>query len=114
MYDPLIHCSAIRRLAKASKGCTRRQESRYAGRRVGSGDGPRERCPPRAHGAGRLQHYCSAIADDEFQFLVTADARLGTFAHYAEQALVVFKDGLIEQVANGLDQLLGGGVRTSG
>ncbi|MFI2039959.1 hypothetical protein ACH470_35780 [Streptomyces bottropensis] len=30
----------------------------------------------------------SAIADDEFQFLVTADARLGTFAHYAEQTLV--------------------------
>ncbi|WP_060902742.1 DNA translocase FtsK [Streptomyces europaeiscabiei] len=28
----------------------------------------------------------SAIADDEFQFLVTADARLGTFAHYAAYA----------------------------
>ncbi|WP_327745704.1 DUF2716 domain-containing protein [Streptomyces europaeiscabiei] len=56
----------------------------------------------------------SAIADDEFQFLVTADARLGTFAHYAEQALVVFGDDLIEEVANDLDQLLGDGVWTFG
>ncbi|MFM9589135.1 hypothetical protein ACKI1J_12570 [Streptomyces scabiei] len=56
----------------------------------------------------------SALADDEFQFLVTADARLGTFAHYAEQALAVFRDDLIEQVAHDLDQLLGDGVWTFG
>jgi hypothetical protein len=50
-----------------------------------------------------------AIADDEFQFLTTADARLGTFAHYAEQTLVVFGYDLLEQVAEALDSLLGGG-----
>jgi hypothetical protein len=50
--------------------------------------------------------------DDEFQFLTTADARLGTFAHYAEQTLVVFGYDLIEQVAEDLDSLLGGGTWT--
>jgi len=56
----------------------------------------------------------SAIADDEFQFLATADARLGTFAHYAEQTLVVFGDDLIDQVAGDLDHLLGGDAWTFG
>ena len=65
--------------------------------------------PHRVGGPGQPPWPGSAIADDEFQFLVTADARLGTFAHYAEQALVVFGDDLIEQVANDLDHLLGGG-----
>ncbi|MEV5572315.1 DUF2716 domain-containing protein [Spirillospora sp. NPDC052269] len=55
-----------------------------------------------------------AIADGEFHFLTTADARLGTFAHYAEQTLVVFGDDLIEQVAGHLDHLLGGGAWTFG
>lgn len=56
----------------------------------------------------------NAIAHDEFQFLTTADARIGTFAHYAEQALIVFGDDLIEQVADDLDHLLGGGAWTFG
>lgn len=51
----------------------------------------------------------SAIAHDEFQFLTTADARLGTFGHYAEQTLVVFGDDLVEQVAHDLDRTLGSG-----
>ncbi|MGH3630593.1 MAG: DUF2716 domain-containing protein, partial [Sciscionella sp.] len=54
----------------------------------------------------------SAIADDEFQFLTTADARLGTFAHYAEQTLVVFGADLVEHVADDLDKLFSGGART--
>jgi hypothetical protein len=56
----------------------------------------------------------SAIADDEFQFLTTADARLGTFCHYKEQTLVVYGDDLVAQVANDLDRLLGGGAWTFG
>lgn len=40
---------------------------------------------------------------------ITADARLGTFAHYAEQTLVVFGEDLGEDVADDLDNLLGGG-----
>lgn len=70
--------------------------------------------PHRVGGPGQPPWPGSAIADDEFQFLLTADARLGTFAHYAEQALLVFGDDLIEQVANDLDQLLGDGVWTFG
>ncbi|MBR7827916.1 DUF2716 domain-containing protein [Actinospica sp. MGRD01-02] len=53
-----------------------------------------------------------ALADDEYQFLTTSDARLGTFAHYTEQTLVVFGYDLIEQVTEDLDDLLGGGTWT--
>ncbi|SEE61557.1 DUF2716 domain-containing protein [Streptomyces sp. TLI_105] len=70
--------------------------------------------PHRVGGPGQPPWPGSAIADDEFQFLATADARLGTFAHYAEQALVVFGDDLIEQVADDLDHLLGDGAWTFG
>lgn len=35
---------------------------------------------------------------------ITADARLGTFAHYAEQTLVVLGEDLVEDVADGLGQ----------
>lgn len=70
--------------------------------------------PHRVGGPGQPPWPGGAIADDEFQFLATADARLGTFAHYAEQTLVVFGEDLIEQVANDLDHLLGGGVWTFG
>lgn len=68
--------------------------------------------PHRVGGPGQPPWPGGAIADDEFQFLATADARLGTFAHYAEQTLVVFGADLIEQVADDLDHLLGGGVWT--
>ncbi|MEU7069984.1 DUF2716 domain-containing protein [Streptomyces narbonensis] len=70
--------------------------------------------PHRVGGPGQPPWPGSAVADDEFQFLATADARLGTFAHYAEQALVVFGDNLIEQVADDLDHLLGDGAWTFG
>lgn len=68
--------------------------------------------PHRVGGPGQPPWPGSAIADDEFQFLATADARLGTFSHYAEQALIVFGHDLIEQVADDLDHLLGGGAWT--
>jgi len=68
--------------------------------------------PHRIGGPGQPPWPGGAIADDEFQFLATADARLGTFAHYAEQALIVFGDDLIEQVADDLDHLLGGNAWT--
>lgn len=70
--------------------------------------------PLRVGGPGQPPWPGSAIADDEFQFLATADARLGTFAHYTEQTLVVFGDDLIVQVADDLDRLLGGGAWTFG
>ncbi|WP_042444989.1 DUF2716 domain-containing protein [Streptacidiphilus jiangxiensis] len=70
--------------------------------------------PHRVGGPGQPHWPGSAIADGEFQFLATADARLGTFAHYAEQVLVVFGDDLVEQVANDLDHLFGGGVWSFG
>ncbi|MFG1807578.1 DUF2716 domain-containing protein [Streptomyces sp. NPDC049040] len=70
--------------------------------------------PQRVGGPGQPPWPGSAIADDEFQFLATADARLGTFAHYAEQALVVFGEDLIAQVADDLDGLLGGGAWSFG
>lgn len=65
--------------------------------------------PHRVGGPGQPGWPGSAIADDEFQFLTTADARLGTFGHYIEQTLVVFGDDLAEQVAPDLDRLLGSG-----
>lgn len=70
--------------------------------------------PHRVGGPGQPSWPGSAIADDEFQFLVTADARLGTFGHYAEQTLVVFGEDLLAQVADDLDRLLGGGTWTFG
>jgi hypothetical protein len=70
--------------------------------------------PHRVGGPGQPRWPGSAIADGEFQFLATVDARLGTFAHYAEEVLVVFGDDLVEQVADELDHLLGGGVWTFG
>ncbi|MBR7838799.1 DUF2716 domain-containing protein [Actinospica durhamensis] len=65
--------------------------------------------PHRVGGPGQLPWPGCAVADSEFQFLTTADARLGTFGHYVEQTLVVFGDGLLAQVADDLDRILGGG-----
>ena len=65
--------------------------------------------PHRVGGPGQPPWPGSAVADREFQFLTTADARLGTFGHYAEQTLVVFGHELVEQVADDMDRLLGGG-----
>lgn len=68
--------------------------------------------PHRVGGPHQPRWPGSAIADDEFQFLTTADARLGTFGHYIEQTLVVFGDNLVEQVTRDLDRLLGSGTWT--
>ncbi|MES9604478.1 DUF2716 domain-containing protein [Actinomadura sp. NPDC000929] len=65
--------------------------------------------PHRVGGPGQPSWPGSAIADEEFQFLTTADARLGTFGHHVEQTLVVFGDDLLAQVAEDLNRLLGGG-----
>ncbi len=65
--------------------------------------------PHRVGGPGQPPWPGYAVADDKFQFLTTADARLGTFGHYVEQTLVVFGRELVEQVADDLDRLLGGG-----
>lgn len=65
--------------------------------------------PHRVGGPGQPRWPGSAIAHDEFQFLTTADARLGTFGHYIEQTLVVFGADLVDQVADDLDRLLGDG-----
>lgn len=68
--------------------------------------------PHRVGGPSQPRWPGSALADDEFQFLTTADARLGTFGHYIEQTLVVFGDDLVAQVTQDLDQLLGSGTWT--
>lgn len=70
--------------------------------------------PHRVGGPGQPRWPGWAIADDEFQFLTTADARLGTFGHYIEQTLVVFGDELVEHVAKDLDEVLGSGTWTFG
>ena len=70
--------------------------------------------PHRVGGPGQPPWPGNALADDEFQFLTTADARLGTFGHYNEQSLVVYGDDLVEHVADDLDRLLGGGAWTFG
>lgn len=70
--------------------------------------------PHRVGGTGQPPWPGRAVADDEFQFLATADARLGTFGHYSEQTLVVFGADLVEQVADDLDRLLGAGTWTFG
>ncbi|GAA2057407.1 DUF2716 domain-containing protein [Catenulispora yoronensis] len=68
--------------------------------------------PHRVGNPGQPRWPGNALADREFQFLTTADARLGTFGQYAEQTLVVFGNDLIEQVGEELDRLLGGGAWT--
>ncbi|WP_067829227.1 DUF2716 domain-containing protein [Actinomadura kijaniata] len=70
--------------------------------------------PHRVGGPGQPSWPGSAINGEEFQFLTTADARLGTFDHYAEQTLVVFGEGLLAQVTDDLDRLLGAGTWTFG
>jgi hypothetical protein len=65
--------------------------------------------PHRVGAPGQPPWPGSALADGEFQFLTTADARLGTFGHYIEQTLIVFGDDLVEQVTYDLDRLLGPG-----
>ncbi|MFC5186853.1 DUF2716 domain-containing protein [Actinomadura harenae] len=68
--------------------------------------------PHRVGGPGQPSWPGTAIADQEFQFLTTADARVGTFGHYLEQTLVVFGEDLLAQVADDLDRLLGSGTWT--
>ena len=65
--------------------------------------------PHRVSGPGQPRWPGNAVAEDEFQFLTTADARLGTFSHYIEQTLVVFGSDLVAHVADDLDRLLGTG-----
>ncbi|MBW8482623.1 DUF2716 domain-containing protein [Actinomadura parmotrematis] len=70
--------------------------------------------PHRVGGPGQPSWPGSAIAGGEFQFLATADARVGTFGHYVERTLVVFGEDLVVQVADDLERLLGDGTWTFG
>lgn len=106
--DPAI-AAAERIIERGLRACVRPGEWVYEYRPYLNG---REFDPHRVGGPGQPPWPGRAVADDEFQFLATADARLGTFGHYLDQTLVVFGDDLIEQVAGGLDRLLGAGVWT--
>ncbi|WP_242890973.1 DUF2716 domain-containing protein [Actinomadura litoris] len=106
--DPMI-AAAESLIERGLRACVRTGEWVYEYRPYLNGW---EFDPHRVGGPGKPSWPGSAIADDEFQFLTTADARLGTFGHYAEQTLVVYGEDLLAQVADDLDRLLGGGTWT--
>ncbi len=108
--DPVI-ATAESVIERGLRACVRRGEWVYQYRPYLNGW---EFDPHRVGGPGQPSWPGSAIADDEFQFLTTADARLGTFDHYTEQTLVVYGEDLLAQVTDDLDRLLGGGTWTFG
>ncbi|MGK5557363.1 hypothetical protein ACSNOI_37725 [Actinomadura kijaniata] len=55
--------------------------------------------PHRVGGPGQPPWPGSAINGEEFQFLTTVDARLGTFDLYVEQNFVVFGEGLLPPIS---------------
>ena len=62
--------------------------------------------PRRVGGPGQPRWPGSACAWDEYHFLTTADARLGTYADPYEQSLCVFGTDLLDEVTDELSRLL--------
>lgn len=63
--------------------------------------------PQRVGIPGRPHWPGTACAWDEYHFLTTADARMGTYADPTEQTLCVFGTELLDEVSNELSSLLG-------